>query len=150
MAAAASNTQNLGGNALCRRRRSTEVVMKIRSQQPRRRNTMLRELAELIVEGMQRCGVPPHQASDEAKEIAFRLHRRWAGITFVFPVNDELARERLILHILERYDGTNADKLVQEFGVTEDWIYTIVRRHRRQLDRLSRDQQTFDFDTTDH
>ncbi|MBN0063574.1 hypothetical protein JTL66_35765, partial [Pseudomonas aeruginosa] len=51
---------------------------------------------------------------------------------FVFPVKDELARRRLELHILQRYDGSNADKLVQEFGISEGLIYEIVRKHRRQ------------------
>ncbi|MDF5991295.1 hypothetical protein P4119_17640 [Pseudomonas aeruginosa] len=45
---------------------------------------------------------------------------------------DDLARKRLELHILQRYDGSNADKLVQEFGISEGLIYEIVRKHRRQ------------------
>ncbi|ARG88330.1 TPA: Mor transcription activator family protein [Pseudomonas aeruginosa] len=104
----------------------------IRSQQFRRRNNMLSELAELVVDGMQECGVPREKAVSVSEEIAFRLHRRWAGLTFVFPVKDELARRRLELHILQRYDGSNADKLVQEFGISEGLIYEIVRKHRRQ------------------
>ncbi|MDV8139131.1 Mor transcription activator family protein [Pseudomonas aeruginosa] len=107
-------------------------MKEIRSQQIRRRNNMLSELAELIVEAFVRNGLSREKAVSESEELVFQLHRRWAGITFVFPVKDELARKRLELHILQRYDGSNADKLVREFGVTEDWIYSVVRKHRRQ------------------
>ncbi|MCZ7773802.1 Mor transcription activator family protein, partial [Pseudomonas aeruginosa] len=79
-----------------------------------------------------RNGIPREKAVPESEEVAFQLHRRWAGLTFVFPVKDDLARKRLELHILQRYDGSNADKLVQEFGISEGLIYEIVRKHRRQ------------------
>ncbi|MDF5992443.1 Mor transcription activator family protein [Pseudomonas aeruginosa] len=107
-------------------------MKEIRSQQIRRRNNMLSELAELIVEAFVRNGIPREKAVPESEEVAFQLHRRWAGLTFVFPVKDDLARKRLELHILQRYDGSNADKLVQEFGISEGLIYEIVRKHRRQ------------------
>ncbi|MFG8561945.1 Mor transcription activator family protein, partial [Pseudomonas aeruginosa] len=100
-------------------------MKEIRSQQIRRRNNMLSELAELIVEAFVRNGIPREKAVPESEEVAFQLHRRWAGLTFVFPVKDDLARKRLELHILQRYDGSNADKLVQEFGISEGLIYEI-------------------------
>ncbi|MDF6000205.1 hypothetical protein P4050_18620 [Pseudomonas aeruginosa] len=39
-------------------------------------------------------------------------------------------RKRLGLYILQRCDGSNADKLVQEFRISEGLIYEIVRKHR--------------------
>lgn len=106
--------------------------MKIRSQQIRRRNNMLAELAELVVGSLKRHGIPMDKATAEAEELAFQLHRRWAGITFAFPAKDDLARKRLEAHIMERYDGTNADELVREFGVTESFIYAVMRKYQRQ------------------
>lgn len=70
-------------------------MKEIRSQQIRRRNNMLSELAELIVEAFVRNGLSREKAVSESEELVFQLHRRWAGITFVFPVKDELARKRL-------------------------------------------------------
>ncbi|MDF5818764.1 hypothetical protein P4054_29420 [Pseudomonas aeruginosa] len=52
---------------------------------------MLSELAELIVEAFVRNGIPREKAVPESEEVAFQLHRRWAGLTFVFPVKDDLA-----------------------------------------------------------
>lgn len=60
-------------------------MKEIRSQQIRRRNNMLSELAELIVEAFVRNGIPREKAVPESEEVAFQLHRRWAGLTFVFP-----------------------------------------------------------------
>lgn len=116
--------------------------MKLRPQQIRRRNSMLAELAEMLVDTLKRNGVPAEKAGHEAEEIAFQLHRRWAGITFVFPMRDELAQKRLQMHIIDRYDGTNADALVREYGVTEDWIYSVLREHHRR--KVSENQLTFD------
>ena len=107
--------------------------MKIRSQQIRRRNSMLSELAELVAEAMKKHGVKDLQAVNEAsEEVAFQLHRRWAGITLVFPANDELARQRLELHIVEEFDGTNADQLVRKYAVTENFIYRTMRKHQQK------------------
>lgn len=117
--------------------------MKIRPQQIRRRNTMLRELAELLTELLTKHGVSGDCAENEAEELAFKLHQRWAGITFTFPVRDELARKRLELHIINEYNGSNAPDLVRRYGVTEDWIYSVVRAHRN---RFNRNQTTFEFD----
>ncbi|MDF5910008.1 hypothetical protein P4132_30295 [Pseudomonas aeruginosa] len=60
-------------------------MKEIRSQQIRRRNNMLSELAELIVEAFVRNGIPREKAVPESEEVAFQLHRRRAGLTFVFP-----------------------------------------------------------------
>ncbi|PTS85521.1 hypothetical protein DBR00_07020 [Pseudomonas sp. HMWF032] len=117
--------------------------MKVRSQQIRRRNTMLRELSELLVDSLKRHGIADEKAINEAEELAFQLHRRWAGITFVFPVKDDLARKRLELHIMEEYDGSNADILVRKYGVTEDWIYSVLRQHQRR--RIDKNQIGMDF-----
>lgn len=107
--------------------------MKIRSQQIRRRNSMLGDLAELVAEALRNHGVNDQQAANDAsEEVAFKLHRRWAGITLVFPANDELARQRLELHIVEEFDGTNADHLVRKYAVTENFIYRVVRKHQQK------------------
>ncbi|MDF3932975.1 Mor transcription activator family protein [Pseudomonas citronellolis] len=118
--------------------------MKIRSQQIRRRNGMLRDLADLMIRRMERLGVSKEKATNEAEEIAFELHRLWAGITFTFPAKDELAQQRLKLHIIERYDGSNADDLVREFNVTEDWIYAVIREHHRS--KVDKNQLRFDLE----
>lgn len=116
--------------------------MKVRSQQIRRRNNMLSELAELITEEMKRLGISGESATDAAGKVVFQLHRRWAGIVLTFPVKDDLVQQRIKMYILERYDGTNADELVREFGVTERFIYTVVQEHRRS--KIDKNQMTFD------
>ncbi|MGE4404450.1 Mor transcription activator family protein [Pseudomonas sp.] len=120
--------------------------MKLRPQQIRRRNNMLRELSELVTTSLKKHGISDEKAANEAEEVAFQLHQRWAGITFTFPVKDELARKRLELHILEEYDGTNADILVRRYGITEDWIYSVLRTHQRR--RIDENQTRFDFGDT--
>lgn len=119
-------------------------MTKIRPQQIRRRNGMLRELSEMLIASLRRNGVAPEKATDEAEELAFMLHRRWAGITFTFPAKDELARARLKLHIIEEYNGSNADDLVRKYNVTEDWIYSVLREHQQR--RVLEGQSAFDFD----
>ncbi|WP_220814122.1 Mor transcription activator family protein [Pseudomonas paralcaligenes] len=117
-------------------------MAKIRPQQIRRRNNMLSELAEMLAECLQRFGATPEAAANEAAELAFRLHQRWKGITFTFPVNDELAMARLELHIMTEYDGSNADHLTRKYGVTEGWIYGVVRKHQKR--RTDKNQHTLD------
>lgn len=116
--------------------------MKVRAQQIRRRNGMLSELAELVTSSMVRNGVSAERAKSEAEELAFQLHRRWAGITFTFPVKDELAMARLKLHVIKEYNGSNADELVRKYSITEDWIYSTLREHQRR--NTHRDQHTLD------
>jgi len=109
---------------------------------------MLRELAEMVTTSLKNHGISEDKAINEAEELAFQLHRRWAGITFTFPVKDDLARKRLELHILKEYDGTNADVLVRRYGVTEDWIYSVLRTHQRR--RVDENQTKFDFGEANH
>ncbi|MBG6289697.1 hypothetical protein I5I61_19765 [Pseudomonas nitroreducens] len=116
--------------------------MKLRSQQIRRRNNMLSELAELITGEMKRLGIADEKATDAAGKVVFQLHRRWAGIVLTFPAKDDLVRQRIKMYIIERYDGTNADELVREFGVTERFIYSLIQEHRRS--KIDKNQMTFD------
>ncbi len=106
--------------------------MKIRPQQIRRRNNMLSELCEMVTDVLARNGLSTKKARDEAEELCFQLHRRWRGITFTFPIKDDLAMKMLKLHILERYDGSNAEVLAREFNITEDWIYAVLREHHKK------------------
>lgn len=116
--------------------------MKGTGQQIRRRNTMLRDLSEMVAELLVQQGVDQDAAVDASEELAFQIHRRWAGITFAFPARDDLARERLKKHLIAEYTGGNADELVRKYGVTEDYIYTVLREHRRTK---AENQVSFDF-----
>lgn len=116
--------------------------MKVRAQQIRRRNTMLRELSEMVTVALVRNGTDEAKAKNEAEDLCFQLHRRWRGITFTFPTRDELAHQRLKLHIVKEYNGSNADELVRKYSVTEDWIYSVIREHQRR--NANRDQQKLD------
>lgn len=116
--------------------------MKVQPQQIRRRNTMLRELSEMVTGALVCNGVDEAKAKNEAQELCFQLHRRWRGITFTFPSRDELAHQQLKLHIIREYNGSNADELVRKYAITEDWIYTVMREHQRR--KTHRDQQTLD------
>ncbi len=115
--------------------------MKVRPQQIRRRNTMLRELSEMVADVLRKHGVP--NAQEESEEIAFALHHRWKGITFTFPAKDDLARKRLKMTLIKEYNGTNADELVRRYGVTEDFIYSVLREHRRS--KASDNEPEFEF-----
>ncbi len=116
--------------------------MKVRPQQIRRRNTMLRELSEMVADALRARGVSEQEAREASEEIAFAIHHRWKGITFTFPARDELARARLKNHLIKEYNGTNADELVRRYGVTEDFIYSVLREHR--LSKTSTEPE-FDF-----
>lgn len=107
--------------------------MKVRSQQIRRRNDMLRELCEMVTAVLIRNGVDEAKAKEEAEELSFQLHRRWRGITFTFPIKDDLAQKRLKLHIINEYDGSNADSLARQFSITESFIYEVMREHQKRL-----------------
>lgn len=120
--------------------------MKMRSQQIRRRNTMMRELSEMLTAVLIKHGATEKIATDEAEELVFQIHRRWAGITLCIPKSDEVAHKRLNLHLIERYDGTNADVLVREYGVTESYIYKVVRAHHNSTNK---NQLKFELDGPD-
>lgn len=104
------------------------IAKPIRSQQIRRRNNMMEELAEMLVTALEKHGITKEAAENEAEEIAFQIHRRWSGLTFCFPKDNEVAKKRLEYRIAQQYDGTNADILVREYGVTESYIYKAVKR----------------------
>lgn len=116
--------------------------MKGTGQQIRRRNTMLRDLSDMVTDLLVKHGVSQEAATEASEELAFQIHRRWAGITFAFPTRDDLARSRLKKHLIAEYTGGNADDLVRKYGVTEDFIYAVLREHRREK---SANQPSFDF-----
>ncbi|MDF5843406.1 hypothetical protein P4053_16520, partial [Pseudomonas aeruginosa] len=111
------------------------------TRQIRRRNNMLSRAGRTDRRSV-RAGkvIPQEKAVPESEEVGFLMHRRWAGLTFVFPVRDDLARKRLELHIMQALRWIELPtKLVTEFGISGELIYEIVEeKHRRQ----QKDQMT--------
>ncbi|GHU04291.1 hypothetical protein FACS1894205_2280 [Alphaproteobacteria bacterium] len=101
-------------------------------QQVKRRNSFLRELSEMVEETLVSQGVPESEAREASEELAYQLHRRWAGITLSFPDKDDLARARLKAHILSDFNGRNIDELCREYGVSERFVYKIIKANQTE------------------
>lgn len=117
--------------------------MKSRPEQTRRRNDLLRDLAESVSVELAKYGLSEEQARTAGEEVALAIHDNWRGLSVVFPMRPELAMRRLRLQILTEYTGNNIGELVRKYHVAENTIYKWVNEEHRR--RVNQNQAGFNF-----
>lgn len=116
------------------------MVKKFRPEQTRRRNDLLSDLAESVAYELVKFGMDPDQAKESGESVALAIHENWRGMSVVFPMHPELARQRLRAAILNDYNGANVADLVRKYSVAENTIYKwVAEEHKRRADSAQSD-----------
>jgi Mor family transcriptional regulator len=111
-------------------------MKKFRPEQTRRRNDLLSDLAESVSHELISFGMDPDQAKQAGENVALAIHENWRGMSVVFPMHPELARQRLRAAVLAEYNGSNMADLVRKFNLAENTIYKWIKEeHTRRMDQ---------------
>jgi Mor family transcriptional regulator len=93
--------------------------------------SFLVELADLVAAVLVELNFPPAQAGHTAFEIVRRFVAASGGSTLYIPKIDHIFRHERDEAIFREFTGDNVKALVRKYGVSEVWIYAIIRRQRR-------------------
>lgn len=92
----------------------------------------LDDLARIASTALSEClpGVPPDTAEHFGSEVMQRMAAHWGGSSLYMPKADAARRHARDAQIIAAFDGTNTGELSRRFGVSQVWIYAILRRAR--------------------
>ncbi len=114
------------------------------SRMAEKRNELLEELVQLIVETLALNGISPAQATVAANEAADRLAQRWGGNMIYFPRDYQRELAKLELEILDQFDGRDYLTLARRHDMTESGVRRLINRVRAKL-AARRHEQQLDF-----
>ncbi len=60
-------------------------------------------------------------------ELTVKFMKQYGGVKTYFPTEESVIRVVRNRQIVKEYNGTNKRKLAIKYGVTENWIGTILR-----------------------
>jgi Mor family transcriptional regulator len=111
-------------------------MKKFRPEQTRRRHDLLSDLAESAAHELCSHGMDPDEARVAGENIALAIHENWRGMSVVFPMHPELARQRLRSAVLAEYTGSNMAELVRKYNLAENTIYKWIKDdHEQRMDK---------------
>ena len=61
------------------------------------------------------------------QELTMQMAFNWGGQNIYFPEGHQLKVAELHLRIYNRFNGTNHDELVKEFGISLQHVYRVVK-----------------------
>ncbi|MDR0996767.1 MAG: hypothetical protein LBL69_03775 [Zoogloeaceae bacterium] len=76
--------------------------------------------------------IAPSEAESVGREIAGRMASHWGGQNLYFPMGLSYRLSQRDREIFAKFNGRNHAALAQEFGVSVQWIYRIVREMKKQ------------------
>lgn len=92
---------------------------------------LLVEFAAHIEAVLRELDRPPDQADHVAFEIVRRFAEAAGGTTLYIPKVDQLLRHERDAAIYDSFTGANVQALARKYGISEVWIYAIIRRQRQ-------------------
>lgn len=81
--------------------------------------------------------VEPELAEQIGEAVANRMMQVWGGQNVYFPMGMVWKVSLRDREIFNEFNGKNHHELARKFGVSVQWIYSVVKRVRKEeLDRL--------------
>jgi Mor family transcriptional regulator len=89
------------------------------------------ELSDVFAAHFRERGLDEMRAAREARLVVLTLAKHFGGRMWYVPRGDALTRALRDMEIWERFDGTNAQALAGEFGLSFVEIYRTLAEQRR-------------------
>tara|TARA_R110002096_G_scaffold172484_10_gene346221 strand:+ start:2456 stop:2842 length:387 start_codon:yes stop_codon:yes gene_type:complete len=86
---------------------------------------MLSDIRELSLSVMLKNGMPENKAAIAAESLVQLVRKDWGGLLIYFKKTTDLTDRDY--EIYNRYNGRNRDQLCQEFDITVQRLYQIVK-----------------------
>ena len=81
--------------------------------------------------------IDPILADQIGEAVANRMMQVWGGQNVYFPMGQVWRVSMRDREIFNEFNGKNHHELARKFGVSVQWIYSVVKRVRKEeLDRL--------------
>ncbi len=94
---------------------------------------LLRDLADQVKSVLMEYG---DERADRAEvlgiEVAERISKSWGGSIIYMPLGTAIGRHKKAIEVWEEYNGYNTKALARKHGVSEQWIYKVIRMMRKE------------------
>ena len=99
---------------------------------------LLVELAQHTSETVREIiDIEPAVADQIGQAVANRMMQVWGGQNVYFPMGMVWKVSQRDREIFQEFDGRNYHELARKFGVSLQWVYSVVKRVRKEeLDRM--------------
>ena len=110
--------------------------MSTTSAMAEKRHELLADIADHVSHVLQEHNIDPAVAEQAGSAVANHLSEAWAGSTVCFPKDYLFKLTKRDLEILSKFNGRNHRVLAQEYDLTENAVYRLLKRIQdRKFDR---------------
>lgn len=97
-------------------------------------NELLADLARIATDVVKQFGeLPEDKARLVGIEVAMQVADEWGGHNIYIPQGSKLHIASRDLEVWEMFTGSNHKQLASHFGMSEQWVYKIVKRVRARI-----------------
>lgn len=97
-------------------------------------NELLADLARIATEQLkQLSGLDDDKARLVGIEVAMQVADEWGGHNIYIPQGSKLHIASRDLEVWEMFNGKNVKAVASHFGMSEQWVYKIVKRVRARI-----------------
>lgn len=94
---------------------------------------VLRDLRDMVADALQEFGIAPDVAAHAAHVVAERMRKDWGGQRPPYiPKAEEIELSARDLEIWQAFNGRNKHDVCRRFGISEQWLYKILKYMRRR------------------
>ena len=111
-----------------------------------KRHELLDSIVAHCAQILEEHGIEEELARQAGNSLANHLSEIWAGSTVCFPKDYFYKLTKRDLEILGKFNGRNHHVLAQEYGLTENAIYRLLKRIQDR--KFDRDQGKLDLDNS--
>lgn len=92
---------------------------------------LLANLLRVLEARFKRSGTPDPKAYRDAADIVLTIAEYFGGRVVYLPKGEGLRKALLHAEIWRKFTGRNVPELAQEFGLTEIYVYEVLRAQRK-------------------
>jgi Mor family transcriptional regulator len=97
-------------------------------------NELLADLARIATDMVKQFGeLPDDKARLVGIEVAMQVAEEWGGHNIYIPQGAKLHIASRDLEVWELFTGNNHKDLARHFGMSEQWVYKIVKRVKKRI-----------------
>lgn len=100
-------------------------------KQKKRIPELILDMAERACHKFKQGGVDEKTAEELSWEFAREVGESWGGINLYISKGYQISKHKRDLQIYTEFDGANHAELARKYGMSEQWIYRIIRQVRQ-------------------
>ncbi|UNK05817.1 Mor transcription activator family protein [Psychrobacter raelei] len=95
---------------------------------------LIKDLAGTVAHvGVKHYGLTPVIANKLGVDVALAFAEQAGGTQVYIPITLSVKISNRDLEMYKKFDGSNHNQLAKEFGCSVAWVYTVLKRVRKQM-----------------